>query len=162
MGFGLWAFCRKLIVLQPICSVSAKNIMECYLIEWEMRWYICHVGKWFPYTNRQLHLTLYTTAIHYNDVIMGAVASQIASLKIVYSIVNSGADQRKHQSSVSLAFVKGIHWWPVNSTHKRPVTQKMFPFDDVTTNYCFSDGIRNQSMLTALIHEQSDQQQFGQ
>ena len=42
-----------------------------------------------------------------------------------------GADQRKHQSSVSLAFVRGIHWWPVNSPHKWPVTQKMFPFDDV-------------------------------
>ena len=49
---------------------------------------------------------------HYNDVIMGAMASQIASLTIVYSIVYSGADQRKHQSSASLAFVRGIHGWP--------------------------------------------------
>ena len=45
--------------------------------------------------------------------------------------VFSGADQRKHQSSASLAFVRGIHWWPVNSPHKWPVTRKMFPFDDV-------------------------------
>ena len=43
----------------------------------------------------------------------------------------SGADQRKHQSSASLAFVRGIHRWPVNSPHKGPVTRKMFPFDDV-------------------------------
>ena len=43
----------------------------------------------------------------------------------------SAADQRKHQSSASLAFVEGIHRWPVNSPHKGPVTQKMFPFDDV-------------------------------
>ena len=43
----------------------------------------------------------------------------------------SGADQSKHQSSVSLAFVQGIHRWPVNSPHKWPVTRKMFPFDDV-------------------------------
>ena len=68
---------------------------------------------------------------HYDDVIMGAMASQITSLTIAYSTVYSGADQRKHQSSVSLAFVRGIHRGPVNSPHKWPVTRKMFPFDDV-------------------------------
>ena len=68
---------------------------------------------------------------HYNDVIMGAIASQITSLTIVYSIVYFDADQRKHQSSASLAFVLGIHRGPVNSPHKWPVTRKMFPFDDV-------------------------------
>ena len=62
---------------------------------------------------------------------MYAIASQIASLTIVYSIVYSGTDQRKHQSSASLAFVQGIHRGPVNSPHKGPVTRKMFPFDDV-------------------------------
>ena len=34
-------------------------------------------------------------------------------------------------SSASLAFVRGIHRWPVNSTHKWSVTRKMFPFHDV-------------------------------
>ena len=68
---------------------------------------------------------------HYSDVIMGAIASQITSLTIVYSSVYSGADQRKHQSSASLAFVRGIHRRPVNYPHKGPVTRKMFPFDDV-------------------------------
>ena len=59
--------------------------------------------------------------IHYTDVVMSEVASQITSLTIVYSTVYSGADQRKHQSSTSLAFVRGIHRrWPVN-THS-PVT----------------------------------------
>ena len=43
----------------------------------------------------------------------------------------SGADQIKHQSSASLAFVRGINRWTVNSLHKWPVTRKMFPFDDV-------------------------------
>ena len=62
---------------------------------------------------------------------MDAMASQITSLTIVYSTVYSGADQRKHQSSASLAFVWGIHRRPVNSPHKWPVTRKMFPFDDV-------------------------------
>ena len=68
---------------------------------------------------------------HYGDVIMGVIASQITSLTIVYSAVYSGADQRKHQSSASLAFVRGIHRGPVNSPHKWLVTRKMFPFDDV-------------------------------
>ena len=68
---------------------------------------------------------------HYSDVKMGAMASQITSLTIVYSTVYSGADQRKHQSSASLAFVWGIHRSPVNSPYKWPVTRKMFPFNDV-------------------------------
>ena len=68
---------------------------------------------------------------HYGDIIMGAIASQITSLTIVYSTVNSDADQRKHQSSASLAFVRGIHWGLMNSPHKWPVTRKMFSFDDV-------------------------------
>ena len=62
---------------------------------------------------------------------MSAMASQINSLTIVYSSVYSGANQRKHQSSASLAFVRVIHRWPVNSLHKGPVTRKMFPFDDL-------------------------------
>ena len=62
---------------------------------------------------------------------MDAMASQIASLVIVYSTVYLGADQRKPQSFASLAFVRGIHRWPVNSPHKGPVTRKMFPFHDV-------------------------------
>ena len=52
--------------------------------------------------------------IHYSGVIMGAMASQITSLRIVNSTVYSGVDQRKHQESASLASVRGIHWWPVN------------------------------------------------
>ena len=52
-------------------------------------------------------------------------------LDCLLRFVCSGADQRKHQSSASLAFVLGIHWWPVNSQHKGPVTRKMFPFDGV-------------------------------
>ena len=73
---------------------------------------------------------------HYNDVTMGAIASQITSLTIVYLTVYSDVDQRKHQSSASLAFVRGIHRGPVNSPHKWPVTRKMLPFDDVIMNSC--------------------------
>ena len=72
---------------------------------------------------------------HYSDVIMDAIASQITSLTIVYSTVYLGTNQRTHSCSASLAFVRGIHWWPVNSPHKWPVTQKMFPFDDVVMQF---------------------------
>ena len=54
-------------------------------------------------------------SMHYYDVIMTTMASQITSLTVVYSIVYSGADQRKQHSSASLAFVRGIHrdrWIP--------------------------------------------------
>ena len=69
---------------------------------------------------------------HYNDVIMGVVSSQITSLTIVYSTVTyTGADQKKHQSSASPAFMRGIHRRPVTSPHKWPITRKHFPFDDV-------------------------------
>ena len=69
---------------------------------------------------------------------MGAMASQITSLTIVYLTVYSGADQRKLQSSASLAFVRGIHRRPVNSPHKWPVMRKMFPFDDVIMYYAYN------------------------
>ena len=79
----------------------------------------------------QAHVTCTCHLIHYSDIIIGVMASQIASLMIVYSTVKSGADQRKYQSSASLAFVLGIQRWPVNSRHKGPVRWKMFPSDDV-------------------------------
>ena len=61
---------------------------------------------------------------YYNDAIMSAVASQITDVPMVCTTVCSGTDQRKHQSSASLAFVRGIHRWSVNSAHKGPVTRK--------------------------------------
>ena len=60
---------------------------------------------------------------HYSDVIISTIACQITSRTIVYSTVYWGADQRKHQSCASLDFVRGIRRWPVNSPHKKPVTQ---------------------------------------
>ena len=75
---------------------------------------------------------------HYSDIIMSAMASQITGFSMVCSNVCSGADQRKRQSSASLAFVRGIHRRPVNFPHKEPVTRKMFPFDTspCRRNYC--------------------------
>ena len=89
---------------------------------------ICHIRTEPKQSCRQLETPLNE---HYGDVKMGAIVSQITSLTIVYSTVYLDADQRKHQSSASLAFVRGIHRGPVNSPHKWLVTRKMFPFDDV-------------------------------
>ena len=88
---------------------------------------------------------------HYCDVIMGAMASQITSLPVVYSTVYSGADQRKHQSSASLTFVRGIHRWPVNSAHKWPVTRQMFSFDNVIMAQNFLHS-RGHTMTKTPIH----------
>ena len=57
---------------------------------------------------------------------MSGMAFQITSLTIVYLIAYSGTDQRRYQSCVSLAFMRGIHRWPVNSPHKWPATRKSF------------------------------------
>ena len=77
---------------------------------------------------------------HYDDIIMIAMASQITNLTIVYSTVYSDADQRKHRSSASLAFVWGSHRGPGNSPHKWPVMRKMFPFHDVIMKYRLRNG----------------------
>ena len=101
---------------------------------------------------------------HYIDVMMGAVASQITSFRVVYSTVYSDSDQRKHQSCAPLAFVRGIHRGP----HKWSVTRKMFLFDDVIMEngrlwcwcqyrcrdygYCFCDISIIPYQLIAISH----------
>ena len=57
---------------------------------------------------------------------MGAMSYQITGVSIVCSTVCSDADQRKHRSSASLAFVRGVHWWQVYSPHRGPVTGRHF------------------------------------
>ena len=74
----------------------------------------------------------YSPIQHHGDVIMSEMAFQITGVSIVCSSVCSDEDQRKHQSSPSLAFVRGIHRGPSEFPHKGPETRKMFQFDDVT------------------------------
>ena len=50
----------------------------------------------------------------------GRDASQITSITIVYLTAYSVTDKKTHQSSASLAFVRGIHQWPVNSPREFP------------------------------------------
>ena len=87
---------------------------------------------------------------------MSPMASQITSLAIVYSTVYSGTDQRKHESSASLAFVRRIHQWPVISPHKGPVTRNMFPFDD-TADLSFVIG----SYITEVLTDSSQTRIFA-
>ena len=65
--------------------------------------------------------------IHYSDVIIRAMASRLLTQPFVQAQINENI-----LSTISLAFVRGIHRWPVNSPHKGPITRKMFPFSDVT------------------------------
>ena len=92
-----------------------------------INWFINGINRYTMYLSNKWY--------HYNDVIMSTIASQITSLMIVYSTVYSDADQRKHQRSAPLAFVRGIDRGPVNSPHKGPVTREMFPFDDVIMSW---------------------------
>ena len=127
----------------PLVQITASHYLNHW---WVVCWHIYgsldhNVLKWsLIYVAWFTHSCQVTPGIpgspiesqwHYTDVIMGTRASQITSLTIVYSTVYSDADQRWHQSSASLAFVRGIQRRPVNSPHKWPVTRKMFPFDNV-------------------------------
>ena len=87
------------------------------------------------------------------------MASQITGVTCVYSTVWSGADQRKHQSSASLAFVTGIHRWPLNYPHKLPITRKMFPFDYIM--YFAFDMILNQNIRIVFHAIACDEEPIG-
>ena len=89
---------------------------------------------------------------------MSAMVSQITGVSIVYSTGCSGPDQRKHPSSASLAFVRGIHRETVDSPHKGPVMRKMCPFNDVIllncTHFYFEcTGIPRQYNMQYKNHE---------
>ena len=127
----------------PVVNISFVPISACRNKRWRWRHNSCAPGSCdltMPSLNMLPLKAMMKWAFHYGDVKMGTMASQITSLALVYSTVYSGTDQRKHQSSASLAFVRGIHRGPVNSPHKWLVTRKMFPFDDVIMR-CFSSDL---------------------
>ena len=114
--------------MDPISNVNAYTTFKgCVSIQFivNLQWvklshatclcsYIVIFGMCLVTCNHEYGLPGCPTGLtHYDDVIMGAMASQITSLTIVNSIIYSGTDQRKHQSSASLAFVSGIHRGPV-------------------------------------------------
>ena len=75
------------------------------------------VKTWAYFT---MYIRYQCNYVYHNDVIMGAIASQITSLTIVYSIVYSDTDQRKHQSSTSLVF-PGDRWIPCTNGQLRGI-----------------------------------------
>ena len=103
----------KLTLLSPANHLSVSQITT---IPEARNWPRVQIGKMVG--NKFSEKKSGNNAKNYNDVIMSAMTSQITSLTIVYSNVYSGANQRKHQSSASLAFVRGIHRWLVHSPHK--------------------------------------------
>ena len=136
-------FAIKFSILLKILDLIEYHSKE---IAWKFRCLHLRKYPWIKSTGlptywlKYWHVLLFTglTAIlfmiyryHCNDVIMSSMASHITSPTIVYPTVYAGAEQRKHQSSASLAFMRGIHQWPVNSPHKGPITRKMIPFHDV-------------------------------
>ena len=120
----------KCLIVYTNCIYQRNSTQNVLPIHWKMC--LLRSEKLRPLRFTSSHAFLKRPpghAIHYKDVIMSSMASQITSLTIVYSAVYN--KHRKHQSSASLAFVMGIPRWPVNSPHKWPVARKMFPFDDV-------------------------------
>ena len=94
-------------------------------------WELCFIGAWqVSYCIVSLEAILLLRWRHNGR---DSVSHHQPHHCLLYLTVYSDADQRKHQSSASVAFVWGIHRGPVNSPHKWPVTRKMFPFDDVIT-----------------------------
>ena len=142
-GWGYWSSVRYFL---DCAKKNPEKILSCFIFDGCHRSWVTATPviyerdiQWVTslftmVTNWEMpeQVTLLRTApYHYSDVLMGAKASQSNSLTIVYSTVYSGTDQRIHQNSALLAFVRGIHRWPVNSPRKGPVTRKMIPFDDV-------------------------------
>ena len=104
------------------------------------------VSKWLlPLDVYERALIIHTwgtgDALHYNDVIMSAMASQLTGVSIIFSTVKT------HQRFASLIFVRGIHQRPVDSAHKGPLTHKMFPFYEVATG----DAVMCQWTRTSLV-----------
>ena len=89
------------------------------------------------YSYLQGYLITGDEAFHFGDIITSSMVPQITGVLMVCSAVGSGAEQRKHQSSTSLAIMRRFHRWPMNYPHKGPVTPKIIPFDDVI-NYCIA------------------------
>ena len=97
-----------------LCSRHTSAI-PAYVIKTCLTWHAISRARYWRFVSPKLHVSTYRNQQHcwwfhyYIDVIMTTMASQITSLTDVYSTVYSDADQRKHQSSTSLAFEWVIH-----------------------------------------------------
>ena len=147
VNFSVWFLqltVFKYLVASHVTELGSLLTEPCAVIKFSH--FSSHPSTCMPYKRIMTQFAAVVVGLsffRYNDVIMNVMASLITSLTIFYPIVYPGEDQRKHQSSASLAFVRGIHQWPVNSPHKGPVTRKMFPFDDVVMHWTHSTIFRS-------------------
>ena len=109
-----------------IPTYQGKGSLKIYAVHPKNCAHCCILYQFYSY--------LLVSSLHNSDVMMSAMVSQITCVSIVCSTVCPGVDQRKLQSSASLAFVRAIHRWTMDYPHKRdkgPVTREMFLFDGV-------------------------------
>ena len=141
--FACWNIARIISCLQSCLKAFNMKLLAVYTLSNVCEVY-SHNNLLVIYGIGRNQLTHFLLG-QYGDVIMGTIACQINSLTIVYSTVYLDADQRKHLSYVSLAFVWGIQRVPVNSPHKWPVTRKMFPLKTssliASSFYCWIGNI---------------------
>ena len=104
---------------RKLTSFGATNSLAPGICNNDFKMQPLNICYGFKFASTCCEITLGWMPQHYDDVIMSAIASQITSLTIVYSIVYSSTDQRKHQSSASL---RG----PVNSPHKSQLRGECF------------------------------------
>ena len=116
-----WPFVNERNHLQSMVSLYAESVFMFVATSSAQS----ETSFLFPNSKSGYSTVLLTN--HYSEIIISTMTSQVTGV----SAICSTADQRKYESTVSLAFVRRIHWWPVDSPHKGPVMQKMFPFDDV-------------------------------
>ena len=133
IGQWRWKRCTHSIIAFRYRKMSGKHsapdiYTSLYLKKVCLRWQMVIFVRQFSCTTP------------YSNVVMSAMASQITGVSIVLATLCSGADQRKHQTSASLVFVREFTG-DVNSPHKGPVTRKMFPFDDVIMDLQFCGGL---------------------
>ena len=110
----------ELVQVMAYHRIGSKPLAESMMIQCIDEYGDIDLGQhWLRYClDAWRHQPITWMTAHYSDVIMGTIAYQITSLTVVYSTVYSDADQRKQQSSASLAFVWGIHrdrWIPRTS-----------------------------------------------
>ena len=111
-----------------LCNILTPFMLETITNSTGLSWY-------YPVEQHSIRI-IYVIVLnpsdtaHYNDVIMGAMASHQRLDCLLKSLFRS-IYKRHHQSSASLGFVRRIHRWPVNTPYNGPVTRRTFPFDDI-------------------------------
>ena len=128
--------------LTSICIPITKKRMiawrKAVAVPLLIQWSYCSLGlsHWYGltavlYLNRNSYTHTWKDTLQWHHNKRDGISNHRHLACVLNHLFRASADQRKHQSSASLAIVRWIHWRPVNYPHKGPVTRKMFPFDDI-------------------------------